>query len=155
MIAVVATAVKRETNMAKMLGFCGLILLAIAAVQASAAGFGYGCNVVCWGAAANGGVMLCKRKMRDAADAKDYQDKVAKNEIAAGKPITFLAGNKPEGASCKGGFPQTVSVLGYVGVNIGSFTPGPVKAGDIVTITGSGFVYDQRETLFFPDPAAP
>jgi hypothetical protein len=83
-----------------------------------------------------------------------YVAGVKSGGIAIGKPITFISDNNAEGSTCASqNVVRMISVLGYAKVNIYNYSQGTFNVGDFIEISGSGIVFDQKNTLFFPDPA--
>jgi len=142
----------------------------------------WGCNRLCWlpEYSPTGGAALCFRKLHTQTEVNLYQQAIKDKGIAIGKVINFIASNNAEGTSCTinartakdlkdllppkpgdRGLPdiavmQPSSVIGTMEAkSITGYTQTGIAIGTVIAIAGQNITYDQKVTLFFPDPKGP
>jgi hypothetical protein len=114
------------------------------------------CDRLCWAPTTDppGGLLVCFFSLRDSEAVSGYQEAVKTGSIALQKPISLFTLKAKGARPCETEIFQSIPIIGFVQSTIYNFSPRPpVKVGDEVIIHAHSFVYDQRNTLFFPDPS--
>ena len=114
------------------------------------------CNRLCWSLRAGpaDNVMVCLRKINNQTELFNFSEQVKAKSIAIGAVAVLESNGAPNGLNCAASTEaRDIPLLGHVQLHITSFTQGTVKIGDVVYVQGTGYVFDQKTTLFFPDPS--
>jgi hypothetical protein len=114
-----------------------------------------GCDRLCWQPDPYHpiGSFTCYAKLSTPAATDGYTKAVYSKDIAVGKSMLLGSGPVTSGVTC--GNRTDIPVWGYVRAReILDLTQPPVTLNQVVKVTVTGVDYNQKDSLFFPDPNA-
>jgi hypothetical protein len=114
-----------------------------------------GCDRLCWQPDPYHpvGLFTCYSKLSTPPATDGYTQAVYSKDIAVGKSMLLSSGPVTSGVTC--GNRTDIPVWGYVRAReIVDLTQPPVTLNQVVKVTVTGVDYNQKDSLFFPDPNA-
>jgi hypothetical protein len=112
------------------------------------------CSRLCWMPMPHDDAsIVCMHKIRTDEELKDWNTDVTTGSYAPGKKVYLVALPNTENVSCKptpASIVWPIAILGRV-LLTSKFVGHAAKVGDIVTVQGDDFTFDQKDTLFSID----
>jgi hypothetical protein len=130
-----------------------LCLLLAGSGDAPAQEHSFACNKICWNPVSASAI--CSLKLTQ-YDLTAYIWAVQHDLIKKGKGLTFSLSITAPRQDCSSVTEpgQWVAVSGYVQVrSVTAFSIGSLKVGDLIEVRGNGVAADQRNVMFYADPA--